>query len=1418
MRSYRTGTIWPLLLVLLAPILLHVSRPALAEAVRQQRAPAAVSSAVTVTTAALSPTSFGDPNDGACDLREAMQAIFTANSQGQATQFNECQASPGAATITFAANVAGQTITLAHGDDTLPFVNYDLTILGPITLSGGGLPPSNPPPGNENWDSRLFHTVSGGTLSLVNLTVRDTFTVGSGGVILGGNNSTINLVGVSMMDNTVYGDGGAINTNGNLNILLSSFSNNVALGRNANDYSNNEGTGFGGALFVSGPYNLTVSLSNFSGNTANKSGGAIAINQSVTADISDTNFAGNVAQADTSGTAGGGALYNYDSHVTITRSPFNGNVTTNGSGGAIFNNLGADHLAISDSSFNGNVSGDTDTAGRGGALYTEEDMSITRSTFNANVVLGSGLGGAITNNRAAVLQISNSTFLANAIVDGLNAAGQGGAIANIDTPYPVSSQSTVDLRNVTLTDNKAQTGGAIYNEERVRLWNTIVDEGIIGGGGTCAGAAPQNMGHNLQNPGTDCGAGIDSQDPDLAAPTFNGGALATLLSRLPNDGSPAVDAGDNAVCAGPQVNNEDQRGSARPKDGDGAGGETCDIGATEAGTAAPGFGSDPVQPGPLDFGNATPGEPVTFNLLIIETGSRELIVGGSLGGPDAADFSISTPLPLALADGAPQFPLALVCQPASATPGPRSATLTLTTNDPDHAQVTYDLLCNVPAVATPGFGATPDEPGPVDFGATPVGSPVNATLTLRETGNTQLLLGPYTLIGPHAADFALGATIPSINDGAGDVPFSLTCTPSETGLRTAQLLIGTNDPARPTAEFNLVCQGTAVQPSPLPTPGQALLTGLSAGAAGPYGVAVSPDSRFVYVTDYGDDLVVAFERNNLGGLELLAVYENGVGGVANMIQPVFITLSPDGRNVYVAASGSDAVVAFSRDVASGELTYLSAVVEGNGYGCFPLPCSGFVDGLDGAYGVVVSPDGRYVYVTGINDDALVVLRRNTSTGELRSFLTGANFVQTFASVHLDGVRGVAISPDGLHLYTASYLVDKLTVFSRSPNTGQVTFVETRRDGDLINVNPPRFLDGLDGATHVALSPDGAYLYVTGQSDNAIAVFRRNALTGGTTFLRSYDDDTGSGDGLGGAFGLALSPDGRTLYATGFSDDSVAVFERDKTSGLLTHRQTALQPELDGAVAVAAAADGNAIYVAGYNQNRIVTLRRANPAPQIDALLPASAAGGSGDLLLSIHGQGFLPGSRVRWNGVDRAVTYVSPTELRIDVSAADLPADVSVTSAAVQVINLTPGGGAAAAAFAITHGAELPIPSIASVSPQSLPAGAPSATLTVYGANFLPAVQVLWNGSAWPTTYVSGTELRFTLSAADLLDPGAAAISLVNQTREPLSVSREPLSVSRDPLSVSREPLSVSRDPYAMTDNGLRITDYGLRITDYGLR
>ena len=69
------------------------------------------------------------------------------------------------------------------------------------------------------------------------------------------------------------------------------------------------------------------------------------------------------------------------------------------------------------------------------------------------------------------------------------------------------------------------------------------------------------------------------------------------------------------------------------------------------------------------------------------------------------------------------------------------------------------------------------------------------------------------------------------------------------------------------------------------------------------------------------------------------------------------------------------------------------------------------------------------------------------------------------------------------------------------------------------------VNGLDGASAVTVSPDGKRVYATGSSDDAVAVFTRESSTGALGFVQIVEDDVGSVDGLNMAIAVAVSPDG-----------------------------------------------------------------------------------------------------------------------------------------------------------------------------------------------------------------------------------------------------------------------------------------------------
>src|SRR5262249_15846386 len=152
------------------------------------------------------------------------------------------------------------------------------------------------------------------------------------------------------------------------------------------------------------------------------------------------------------------------------------------------------------------------------------------------------------------------------------------------------------------------------------------------------------------------------------------------------------------------------------------------------------------------------------------------------------------------------------------------------------------------------------------------------------------------------------------------------------------------------------------------------------------------------------------------------------------------------------------------------------------------------------------------------------------------------------------------------------------VFSRNAMTGALTYVEVKKDG-------VGGIDGLAGASGVAVSGDGAHVYVTGSLDNSVAVFSRNAGTGALTYIEFFQDGIGGTDGLRGASAVAISADGNNVYVAGKTDNGIAAFTRNPSTGHLTflaaHKDGVGGVDgLAGASAIASSPDGVHVYVTG----------------------------------------------------------------------------------------------------------------------------------------------------------------------------------------------------------------------------------------------
>src|SRR5690606_9240132 len=92
------------------------------------------------------------------------------------------------------------------------------------------------------------------------------------------------------------------------------------------------------------------------------------------------------------------------------------------------------------------------------------------------------------------------------------------------------------------------------------------------------------------------------------------------------------------------------------------------------------------------------------------------------------------------------------------------------------------------------------------------------------------------------------------------------------------------------------------------------------------------------------------------------------------------------------------------------------------------------------------------------------------------------------------------------------------------------------------------------------------------------------------------------------------------------------------------------------------------------------------------------------------------------------------------------------------VFNAAPGGGVSNAMPLLVRVRLNQIPTVTSVTPPHLTAGSSGVEITVTGSGFMEESRVLLGFDQRPTTYISPTELRATLTDADVAGGGTLAI------------------------------------------------------------
>ncbi|WZO98706.1 choice-of-anchor Q domain-containing protein [Isosphaeraceae bacterium EP7] len=542
----------------------------------------------------------------------AVVAIPAGNSADLISAIITFDQLPGPNTIQLA---AGSTYSFGSVDNSWFGPNYLPIITGNLTIEGNGA--SLVASGSAN--ARFFFVSGGniaggppaGTLSLQDLTISGgravggNSNIGGGGMGAGGaifNLGTLNLSGVTMTSNVAQGGtstgnvgggygGGGIGTDsigdsggGNFGANWPNPGGNLigGAGGASGDHNGGGGGGFtqpggaansltggvgGGNSGLGGTAGVYSTGEDYSGGGAGGDGGGGAGGAGGGKSVGGNAFGGGGNEMGGGGVGGGGGGqsggggFGGGGGANGVTGELAGTGLSAGGGGFGGGGGGADvvyYAAAGPGGFGGGGGGQLiggGGAGMGGAIFNlYGTVNITNSTFNGNQANG-GAGGNIIGGQPM----------------GGAGAGYGGAIFNLD--------GSVSIVQGTFSGDSATTGASeIYNlsygatpsgvagNATLSLTNSIVSgsTSVLINNQTTGSALVVSKGVNLVNPyqalggATRTGPRFLTQAPNLGALKDNGGLVPTMALLK---GSPAIDAGSNAVLAASTRNGLDARGA-----------------------------------------------------------------------------------------------------------------------------------------------------------------------------------------------------------------------------------------------------------------------------------------------------------------------------------------------------------------------------------------------------------------------------------------------------------------------------------------------------------------------------------------------------------------------------------------------------------------------------------------------------------------------------------------------------------------------------------------------------------------------------------------------------------------------------------------------------------------------------------------
>jgi len=185
---------------------------------------------------------------------------------------------------------------------------------------------------------------------------------------------------------------------------------------------------------------------------------------------------------------------------------------------------------------------------------------------------------------------------------------------------------------------------------------------------------------------------------------------------------------------------------------------------------------------------------------------------------------------------------------------------------------------------------------------------------------------------------------------------------------------------------------------------------------------VTPNGLHLYAAAASGNDVSHFTIDSAGNL----IFAGCIGGSSGCTPLVAldgaasVTVTPNGRNLYAAAEAANDVSHFTIDNA-GNLIFAGCI--GSLSGCTP------VGSLQSADGLAVTPNGLHLYAAAAGAGAVSHFTIDSAGNLIFAGCIGvlSGCTPTNPSLALGDAEGLAVTPDGLNLYAAALAVSHLTI-------------------------------------------------------------------------------------------------------------------------------------------------------------------------------------------------------------------------------------------------------------------------------------------------------------------------------------------------------------------------------------------------------